>query len=105
MADIRTAVKLPPHQKEALGKLQDGNILWGGVGSGKSRVALAYYMLTEEHQDVYVITTAKKRDSLDWLTEAARFGIGREPGPDEPHMLRNASMAGKLTVDSWNNLD
>jgi hypothetical protein len=82
-------VPMDDHQKTALGKLQDGNILWGGVGTGKSRV------LTEQHEDIYVITTAKKRDSLDWLTEAAHFGIGTE---------RDATLAGVLTVDSWNNI-
>lgn len=89
-------VPLADHQKTALGKLRDGNILWGGVGSGKSRVGMAYYAMTEEHQDLYIITTAKKRDSMDWETEGARFGIGKE---------RNATLAGVMTIDSWNNLD
>ncbi|MFL5664914.1 MAG: hypothetical protein ACJ8BW_26730 [Ktedonobacteraceae bacterium] len=99
---------LADHQKEALSKLKDGNILWGSVGSGKSRVALAYYLLTEEHEDIYVITTAKKRDSLDWNSEAAKFGIAREPSDYEvehEHYFKDASIAGKLVVDSWNNLD
>jgi len=95
MGEIRTGVKLAPHQKKALAELRDGCILWGAVGAGKSRVGMAYYALTEEHEDLYVITTAKKRDSLDWLTEAAHFGIGKE---------RNATLAGTITIDSWNNL-
>jgi hypothetical protein len=96
MAKFRNAVTLAEHQQTALGKLEDGNILWGGVGSGKSRVGMAYYKMTETNEDLYVITTAKKRDSNDWVTEGTRFGVGT---------ARDATFAGVLTVDSWNNLE
>ena len=87
--------KLQPHQKEALSKLHNGSILWGGPGSGKSRVGMAYYVNHEAPKDVVVITTAKKRDSLDWEGEAAHWTIGTTV---------DTTWYGVLTVDSWNNL-
>jgi hypothetical protein len=88
-------MELQPHQSTALHQLHDGQILWGPVGSGKSRVAVAYYESEHTHQDVYVITTAKKRDSKDWEGEFASITVGKEKG---------ATIYGVLAVDSWNNI-
>lgn len=89
------AIELMDHQLEAIDKLDNGKILWGGVGSGKSAAVLGYYVKNESPRHIYVITTAKKRDSLDWVGEAARFGIGTED---------YATNHGIITVDSWNKL-
>lgn len=68
------SISLYDHQRSALEKMKNGCILCGGVGSGKSRTALAYYYLQQGGNldipdapmknplDIYIITTARKRD-------------------------------------------
>lgn len=84
------------HQRNAKENLRNGNILYGPAGSGKSATALSYYVDHEAPKHIYVITTAKKRDSLDWLKEAAKFGIGTED---------YATCHGIITIDSWAKID
>ena len=95
-------VTLFDHQKEALEKLHNGSILYGGVGSGKSITGLAYFMKSQVYSqdakkpDLYIITTARKRDTLEWDKECARFALSQDPD----RSLYNI----KVTIDSWNNI-
>ena len=81
------SIELYEHQKEALPKLKNGSILCGGVGSGKSRTALAYYELKEKPRDIYIITTARKRDTNEWAEECKPFNFKCQ-----------------VKIDSWNNI-
>lgn len=88
-------IEMMPHQEEALKFLDNGKILWGGVGTGKTLTALFYYTQKESPKDIYVITTARKRDDLDWQGDAVALGIGSS---------RGNSLHGVITVDSWNSI-
>lgn len=98
---------------QAVRDLRNGKILRGGVGSGKSRTALAYFVFQVCHGEVplngsgtyrpmerpcnlYIISTAKKRDSLEWSREAADFGLSTDGDASQPGV--------HVTIDSWNNI-
>jgi len=82
-------------QLQAIEELSPGKILFGIVGTGKSRTALGYYVKYQTPKQLIIITTAKKRDDMDWLWEAALFRIADDP---------TLSLHGTLTVDSWQNI-
>lgn len=103
---------LAKHQLDALDLLRVGSILDGRVGSGKSRAGIAFFvkicggrfdsgnLIREEGlkdpMPLYIITTAKKRDKLEWEGELSLFGLSKE---------KEASWCGvEVHIDSWNNL-
>lgn len=102
-------ISLYDHQLDAVKRMKNGCILCGGVGSGKSRTALAYYYIlndgltgTEEYvpmndppMDLYIITTARKRDTLEWEDEMSYFLLAK----DDTSLYSNT-----VVVDSWNNI-
>lgn len=79
-------IKLYEHQTKAIEKLQSGSILCGGVGTGKSLTSLGFYKKEFGDRDLYIITTAKKRDSLEWVKEC------------------NLMKIFNVKIDSWNNI-
>lgn len=102
-------VSLYDHQKAAINKMRSGSILRGGVGSGKSITALVYYLVKEckakidfdgleeprkmrDPKDLYIITTARKRDTLEWDKECAKFAL--------PSPFWNVN----VIIDSWNKI-
>lgn len=99
---------LYPYQMAAVEKMRNGCILNGGVGSGKSRTGLYYYFKEQggsidpdyipmkNPKDLYIITTAMKRDSLEFEGELANFLISKNP---EVSFYKN-----KVVIDSWNNI-
>lgn len=103
-------VQLYDYQLDAVKKMKNGCILCGDVGSGKSRTALAYYYArhggkigTEKYvamgaeiKDLYIITTARKRDTKEWEGELSPFLLSTS---QEFNLYRN-----KVIVDSWNNI-
>lgn len=88
-------MELYEHQQKALKEMKNGCILKGGVGTGKSYTALTYYVQHESPKDIYIVTTARKRDDLDWDREAASLTISKD---------KASSAHGVLVVDSWNNI-
>lgn len=121
------SIQLYDYQLDAIKRMRNGCILCGGVGTGKSRTALSYYYINqggdlskpvrkeknkffpdnllltfdytkmESPKDLYIITTARKRDTLEWDSEMGLFLISSIP---ESHKLYK----NKIIVDSWNNI-
>ena len=99
---------LRKEQREAVEKMFSGCILNGGVGTGKSRTGLYYYCKEQggsidpyvpmkKPKDLYIITTAKKRDSLEWKQELFPFYLTTDE-------KENIWYKNKVVVDSWNNI-
>ena len=102
-------IELFDHQLKALDQIHNGCILCGGVGSGKSITALAYYYRQnggvipaksytrmKDPKDLYIITTARKRDTREWLIDMAPFLL--------TDIEKDKVYEHKVVIDSWNNI-
>lgn len=108
------SIQLKPEQEEALYKMKNGCILNGGTGSGKSITALAYYFYNNggifshgyyipmpddgegNPPDLYIITTAHKRDTREWDGDMINFLLSTDPSIN--------IYSNTVVVDSWNNI-
>lgn len=106
---MSVGVTLYKHQMDAVKNMKNGCILNGAVGSGKSRTALAYYYILQggdvesvkykkmkNPKDLYIITTARKRDTKEWEKELIPFFLSPDP---KLNLYKN-----KVVIDSWNNI-
>lgn len=104
-----SGISLFDYQLDAVNRIRNGCILCGGVGSGKSRTSLAYYykeqggvlgtknyVRMKNPKDLYIITTARKRDTLEWEGELSYFLLSTNP---KVNGYKN-----RVIVDSWNNI-
>lgn len=106
-------IELYSHQLDALAKMKNGCVLCGGVGSGKSLTAISYYYLLNHgdrrflqggnfvpmggpQKDLYIITTARKRDTMEWEKELMPFLLS--PNPIDCYYDC------RVVIDSWNNI-
>lgn len=104
-------MKLRDYQIDAINNMKNGCILCGGVGSGKSLTSLGYYYIQnggdwsflegesyvpmdDPPKDLYIITTARKRDTFEWEGELSPFLLSPS----------NNMYDNKVVVDSWNNI-
>ena len=101
------------YQLEAVKNMKNGCILNGGTGSGKSRTGLFYYFMKQggwidetgykpmnakpKPQNLYIITTARKRDTLEWEKEMAPFLLTTKN--DSSYYYKH-----EVHIDSWNNI-
>ena len=104
-----SGISLFDYQLDAVNRMRNGCVLCGGVGSGKSRTSLAYYYKKQggvlgtknydkmkNPKDLYIITTARKRDTCEWEGELAYFLLSTDP--------KISGYKNKVVVDSWNNI-
>ena len=105
-------MRLKDYQLDAVRKMKNGCILNGGVGSGKSITSLGYYYLRnggdisflkgkghkkmKTPKDLYIITTARKRDTMEWEKELGFYLLSTNP--------ESSAYSNKIIVDSWNNI-